>query len=200
MHIVRGHGRALLLAIASLALVGACSGAAASPSTPASHGSPAAPGTSGGGIAVTGAWVRNSTAMTGVLAGYLVITNSGTAADTLLKASSPAARTVQLHQTVSVPPMPSASGGAMGSAMPSPSGMGMGSAMPSAPGTGGMMTMVEVASVDIPAGGTVEFKPGGYHLMFMDLVGTLTPGQTIDLTLTFAKAGPITVKADVRAQ
>lgn len=203
MHIVRGHGRALLLAIASLALVGACSGAAASPSTPASHGSPAAPGTSGGGIAVTGAWVRNSTAMTGVLAGYLVITNSGTAADTLLNVSSPAARTVQLHQTVSVPPMPSASGGAMGSAIPSAPGTGgmeMGSAMPSAPGTGGMMTMVEVASVDIPAGGTVEFKPGGYHLMLMDLTGTLTPGQTIDLTLTFAKAGPITVKAEVRAQ
>jgi periplasmic copper chaperone A len=46
----------------------------------------------------------------------------------------------------------------------------------------------------------VEFKPGGYHIMFMDLVGTPTAGQSVDLTLTFANAGPITVKAEVRAQ
>jgi periplasmic copper chaperone A len=183
VRIARGHGRALLLAIASLALVGACSSSAGSPSAPVAPGSSAA----SGGISVSGAWVRNSTAMTGALAGYLVITNGGTAADTLLKASSPAAKTVQLHETVPVSPMPAASSG-------------MGSAIPSASGTGGMMTMVEVDKVDIPAGGTVEFKPGGYHIMFTNLVGTLTAGQTIDLTLTFSNAGPITVKAEVRAQ
>ena len=72
--------------------------------------------------------------------------------------------------------------------------------MPSGSGMGGMMTMVEVDKVEIPAGGTVEFKPGGYHIMFMELAGTFTAGQTIDLTLTFANAGPITVKAEVRAQ
>ncbi|HEY5629516.1 MAG TPA: copper chaperone PCu(A)C, partial [Candidatus Limnocylindrales bacterium] len=192
----RGHGRIVLLTIVSLALVGACSSSAASPSASAAPASSAA----SGGISVTGAWVRNSTAMTGALAGYLVITNSGSTADTLLKASSPAAKTVQLHETVPVSPMPSASGGGMASAMPSPGGMGMGSAMPAASGTGGMMTMVEVDKVDIPAGGTVEFKPGGYHIMFMDLTDTLAADQTIDLTLTFANAGPITVKAEVRAQ
>lgn len=194
MRTARGHGRTLLLTIASLALVGACSSSAASPSASVGPASSAA----SGGISVTGAWVRNSTAMTGALAGYLVITNSGSTADTLLKASSPAAKTVQLHETVPVSPMPSASTGDMASAMPSPSGMG--SVMPSASGTSGMMTMVEVDKVDIPAGGTVEFKPGGYHIMFMDLTGTLAAGQTIDLTLTFANAGPITVKAEVRAQ
>ena len=183
MRIVRGYGRILLLATLVLALVGACSGSAAT----------ASPAT--GGIAVTGAWVRNSTAMTGALAGYFTITNGGATADTLLSASSPAAKTVQLHETVPVASMPAPSGmGGMASPAASPA---MGSAMPS---SGGVMTMVEVSKVDVPAGATVEFKPGGYHLMLMDLAGTLTAGQTVDLTLVFAKAGSITVKAEVRAQ
>ena len=215
MRIARGHGRALFLAIASIALVSACSSSAASPSAGAA--SPAA--SSVAGISVTGAWIRNSTAATSTLAGYLVITNNGTAADTLLKVASPIARTVQMHETVSVPAMPSASamggsGSAMPSAVPSASGMGamssaapsgsamsgMSPAMPAASGMGGMMTMVEVPRVEVPAGATVEFKPGGYHIMFRDLIGTLTTGQTVDLTLTFANAGPITVKAEVRAE
>ena len=155
-------GRISVLALAATALVAACAGSAASPAT--------SPASSGGGITVTGAWVRNSTAMTGALAGYFVVTNSGPGADTLLSASSPIAKTVQLHETkmVDASAMPSASSGmgGMGSAMPSAGMGGMGSAMPSAgmggmgsamPSPGGMMTMVEVKSGDVPAGGTVEF-------------------------------------------
>jgi hypothetical protein len=184
----RGLGRVLILAMAALALVGACSSSAASPAA-----------SSGASITVTGAWVRNSTAMTGALAGYFVVTNSGSTADTLLSVSSPIAKTVQLHETkmvdASAMPTPSGSGmGGMTSAAPS---MAMGS--PAASG-GEMMTMVEVPSVDVPAGGTVEFKPGGYHVMFMDLTGTPATGSTIDLTLVFKNAGSITVKAEVRAQ
>ena len=194
MNPARRLGRISVLSLAAVALVAACSGSAASPAT-----SP--PASSGGGMTVTGAWVRNSTAMTGALAGYFVVTNSGSAADTLLSASSPIAKTVQLHETkmVDASAMPSASSGmgGMGSAAPSSGMGGMGSAMPS---SGGMMTMVEVKSVDIPVGGTVEFKPGGYHLMLMDLTGTPATGSTVDLTLVFAKTGPITVKAEVRAQ
>ena len=196
MRFARGRVRALLLAFAALALVAGCSSAATpSPST--------------GGITVTGAWIRNSTASTGTLAAYFVITNGSTAGDTLLSASTPAAKTVQMHETVAADAsMPAASSGMGGvsSAAPSTGMGGMGSAAPStamgsaAPSSGGMMTMVEVKSVDIPAGGTVEFKPGSYHLMLMDLVGTLTTGQTVDLTLVFAKAGSITVKAEVRAE
>ena len=186
MNRTRGIGRILVLAHAAVALVAACSGSAASPAA------------AGGGITVTGAWVRNSTAMTGALAGYFVITNAGSSGDTLLSASSPIAKTVQLHETkvLDASAAPSASSGMGGMASAAPSSA-MGSAMPS---SGGMMTMVEVKSVDIPAGGTVEFKPGGYHVMFMDLNGTPATGSTIDLTLVFAKAGPITVKAEVRAQ
>jgi copper(I)-binding protein len=172
----RGFGRHFVMALATVALVAACSGSAATPAA-----------SSGGGITVTGAWVRNSTAMTGALAGYFVVANGGSAADTLLSASSPIAKTVQLHETKMVE----------ASAAPSSGMGGMGSAMPS---SGGMMTMVEVKSVDVPAGGSVEFKPGGYHVMFMDLTGTPATGSTIDLTLVFKNAGSITVKAEVRAQ
>jgi periplasmic copper chaperone A len=187
---IRGLVRTLIMATALIVLVGACSSSAASPAASAAASAKA-------GITVTGAWVRNSTAMTGALGGYMVITNTG-AADTLLSASSPIAKTVQLHETKAVDPsMPADSGmGGMGGMSAAPS-MAMGSAMPS---SGGMMTMVEIKSLDIPANSTVEFKPGSYHIMFMDLVSTPAAGTTIDLTLTFKNAGTITVKAEVRAQ
>ncbi|MBI1416541.1 MAG: copper chaperone PCu(A)C [Limimaricola sp.] len=45
----------------------------------------------------------------------------------------------------------------------------------------------------IPAGQTVVLKPGGFHVMFMDLKGPLVEGQMVDVTLTFAKAGSVVV-------
>ncbi|MBV9064474.1 MAG: copper chaperone PCu(A)C, partial [Methylobacteriaceae bacterium] len=46
----------------------------------------------------------------------------------------------------------------------------------------------------IPPGKTVELKPGGYHLMFLDLKGALKQGDNVDVTLTFEKAGSVTVR------
>ena len=45
----------------------------------------------------------------------------------------------------------------------------------------------------IPAGETVELKPGGYHLMFMKLNGALVEGETMTATLEFANAGAVEV-------
>ncbi len=53
---------------------------------------------------------------------------------------------------------------------------------------GDIMRMRQVAGVDLPAGQTVEFKPGGYHLMLMDLKQTLKPGTSVPLTLVFRDA------------
>jgi copper(I)-binding protein len=39
--------------------------------------------------------------------------------------------------------------------------------------------------LDIPAGGSVELKPGGYHIMLMQLTRDFVPGEAISLTLTF---------------
>lgn len=60
------------------------------------------------------------------------------------------------------------------------------------------MTMREVDSIELPAGEMVELKPGGYHVMLIDLVAPLEVGDEIELTLTFEKAGDRTVTAEVR--
>jgi len=39
--------------------------------------------------------------------------------------------------------------------------------------------------LELPAGKAVELKPGGYHLMLLDLKSQLTPDTTIALTLVF---------------
>ncbi len=43
----------------------------------------------------------------------------------------------------------------------------------------------------IPAGQTVELKPGSFHLMFMDLEAALKQGDTVEVTLDFARAGKV---------
>ncbi len=47
--------------------------------------------------------------------------------------------------------------------------------------------------LEIPAGGSVELKPGSYHMMMMDLTGPLKAGESIAGTLTFEKAGTVDV-------
>ena len=64
----------------------------------------------------------------------------------------------------------------------------------------GAMKMQEVASVDLPAGSAVEFKPGGYHIMLMQLAAPLKVGSAITLTLELKKAGAITVSVPVLEQ
>jgi copper(I)-binding protein len=46
----------------------------------------------------------------------------------------------------------------------------------------------------IPAGETVSLAPGGYHIMFMGLTGAIAEGDTVPVTLTFEKAGAVTVE------
>ena len=54
---------------------------------------------------------------------------------------------------------------------------------------GNVMTMREAPVIDLPAGKTVDFRSGGYHLMLMDLTQPLPPGSTVALTLNFRDAG-----------
>lgn len=156
MHVLRPT-RLVLFVAASLALLAGCSGSTASPAAR---------------ITVTEAWARSSSAMASAGAAYATITNAGSAADALIGASSPAAATVEVHETV---------------AMRSPDASG-----------GGVMGMQPVARVEIPAGGSLQLKPGSYHVMLIGLVKDLRAGDTIDLTLEFEKAGAVTVKAQVR--
>ena len=62
----------------------------------------------------------------------------------------------------------------------------------------GIMTMRPLDNgVDVPAGAKVEFKPGGYHIMFMDLKQQLKQGEMMKGTLTFEKAGTVDVEFKV---
>ena len=61
----------------------------------------------------------------------------------------------------------------------------------------GMMSMLPVQSIEVPAGGEVALEPGGYHIMLVRLVEPLAEGDVIELTLEFENAGVVPVSADV---
>jgi copper(I)-binding protein len=58
--------------------------------------------------------------------------------------------------------------------------------------------MVMVDSVDVPAGGSVSFAPGGYHLMCVKPSGQVKPGNTVKMTLGFDNGGTLTADFKVR--
>jgi periplasmic copper chaperone A len=62
----------------------------------------------------------------------------------------------------------------------------------------GVMKMLAVDAVDVRAGSQAVFKPGGYHVMLMDLKQPLVEGESFPMTLTFEKAGIITVTVKVQ--
>jgi len=64
---------------------------------------------------------------------------------------------------------------------------------------GNVMKMRQVKDIAVPAGGSVELKPGGYHLMFLNLKGPFVAGETVPVKLKFAKAGDVEVKFPVNA-
>jgi copper(I)-binding protein len=64
---------------------------------------------------------------------------------------------------------------------------------------GDVMRMRPVeGGIPVPAGGMVALKPGGYHVMIMQLKQPIVMGGTLPLTLTFEKAGAVTVQASVQ--
>jgi copper(I)-binding protein len=65
-----------------------------------------------------------------------------------------------------------------------------------------VMKMRAVKALDLPAGKTVELKPGGYHVMLMDLRQQVKEGDIVPLTLVVEgkdnKRSTIEVKAPVK--
>ena len=62
----------------------------------------------------------------------------------------------------------------------------------------GMMAMEQVASVIVPSGESVTFKPHGLHLMLFDVRQELKPGDTISIVVDLELAGELSFAAEVR--
>jgi copper(I)-binding protein len=66
-----------------------------------------------------------------------------------------------------------------------------------------VMKMRAMKGLDLPAGKSVELKPGGYHVMLMDLKQQMKEGDTVPVTLVVEgkdkKRTTVEVKAAVKA-
>jgi hypothetical protein len=124
--------------------------------------------TSGPDISIENAWGRPSPKVATAGAFYLIIKNNGNEGDKLVAGESPACGVVELHESYMT------EDGAMG------------------------MRPVEGGFIEVPAGGEVELKIGGLHIMCIDKLEDFTEGSVIPLTLNFEKSGDITFDIEIR--
>lgn len=120
-----------------------------------------------GALSIEGAWSRATPEGSKVGVGYLKITNTGAAADTLLNVETPVAGRGEIHDMTM---------------------------------TDGVMRMRKLADgLEIPAAGTVELKPGGMHLMLLDLKQQLVEGARVPVKLTFKSGAVVEIELSVQA-
>jgi copper(I)-binding protein len=62
----------------------------------------------------------------------------------------------------------------------------------------GIMHMAPVTAVAVQPGTPTVLKPGGYHVMLMNLKAPLVAGQSFPVSLTFEKAGKVEATASVQ--
>ena len=136
-------------------------------------------------ITIEGQWARTSPAMASMGAAYMDITSSE--GDQLVGVSVPAsiAARAEIHEMV-------------------PAEVPMDDSMDESMDDGemdmGAMVMQQIMALDLPAGETVNLKPGGYHVMLIDLAEPLAEGDTFNVTLDFAEAADLTVEVVVRTE
>ena len=61
----------------------------------------------------------------------------------------------------------------------------------------GVMKMREVPGYDVPGKGSFELKPGGAHLMFMDIKRPFKEGEKLPVKLKFEKAGDVNAEFQI---
>lgn len=64
----------------------------------------------------------------------------------------------------------------------------------------GVVSMERQETVPVPERGTVEFQPGGLHVMLVEVAEPLQPGDRITVYFEFQNAGEIEVEVPVRDQ
>jgi copper(I)-binding protein len=62
---------------------------------------------------------------------------------------------------------------------------------------GGTMRMEQLHRVEVAAGGQLQFRPGGLHLMLIDLKRPLRAGDTVSVTLIDEKGGTYPLRLPV---
>ncbi|MEY4606019.1 MAG: hypothetical protein RLY45_779 [Actinomycetota bacterium] len=127
-------------------------------------------------VTVEGAWARTSPMDSANGAAYFSITSNTDDALIGVSVDASVAARAELHESVMA-------GG----------GMESGTTMPM-----GEMTMRRVDSIELEAGTPVELKPGGYHVMLLDLAEPLSAGRTITLTLALESGDSVEVEVPVR--
>jgi copper(I)-binding protein len=137
----------------------------------------------------------------------MVVVNSGIAPDSLVSASSPVATDVTISE--------GGPAGATGGATPEPGGSPSETASPSPTGTAAATPSAtasgtaapspspeatptasgtpENARIQIPPNGYVSFREDGPRVLLTGLTQQLRPGQNLQVTLTFANAGSVTM-------
>lgn len=62
-----------------------------------------------------------------------------------------------------------------------------------------IMRMRQIPGLDLAAGRTTELKPGGYHVMLMDLKQQLKGGESVPITLVFEDGAKTRFTQDIQA-
>jgi periplasmic copper chaperone A len=120
-----------------------------------------------GSIHISQPWARATPKGAAAGAGYMTITNNGSAPDRVSCVTDDASGECQIHSMTM---------------------------------EDGVMKMRPVeGGLEIKPGETVTLKPGGFHIMFLDLKHPLDQGQTVSVTLKFEQAGTVEVSYPVAA-
>ena len=120
-----------------------------------------------GSIHISQPWSRATPKGAASGAGYMTLTNRGSAPEKVSCVSDEASAKCQIHSMTM---------------------------------DGGVMKMRPVeGGLEIKPGESVTLKPGGFHMMFLDLKHPLEQGQTVRATLKFDRAGTIDVEYPVLA-
>ncbi|MDO4879534.1 MAG: copper chaperone PCu(A)C [Neisseria sp.] len=129
------------------------------------------------GVEVNAPWARQT--VQGMVNGgvFMDLKNDTPAEITLVGGSSPAAKSVEIHEHVHAEIKD-----------PKTGQKAMGMKMQAVPG-----------GLKVAKGQTVNLKPGSYHVMLMGLTKPLQPGDKFPLTLKFKGAPDKTVTVEVRA-
>jgi copper(I)-binding protein len=139
----------------------------------------------------------------------MVVVNGGVAPDSLVSVSSPVATDVTIsaggsaEATGSATPEPTGSASESASPTATPSDTASGTATPSAsPGESASPSPTssptpsptpENAQIQIPPNSYVSFREDGPRIMLTGLTRQLRPGQNLPVTLTFQRAGSVTM-------